>query len=169
MSEQEKRMHRCCFSGHRPEKLRAVTGKVQKWLDEQIEQAISDGYVTFISGMGMGVDIWAGELVLKKKEKYPQLHLIAAAPYPTCASRWNDEWKARYKALWESADLRVEICPAFDNDAFRKRNEWMVNHSMRLIAYYSGDAGGTKDTIAYAVSQGLETVVRAESDAWKDI
>ena len=60
-SEQEKRLHRCCFTGHRPEKLEQSEDEIREWLTEQIENAIDDGYLTFISGMAMGVDIWAGE------------------------------------------------------------------------------------------------------------
>ena len=59
-SEQEKRLHRCCFTGHRPEKLEQSEDEIREWLTEQIENAIDDGYLTFITGMAMGVDIWAG-------------------------------------------------------------------------------------------------------------
>ena len=50
MSEEEKRLHRCCFTGHRPEKISATDEEVKAWLEEQIDQAIADGYTTFISG-----------------------------------------------------------------------------------------------------------------------
>ena len=58
-TEEEKRLHRCCFSGHRPEKLNASTEQVKTWLEEKIDEAIADGYATFISGCAMGVDIWS--------------------------------------------------------------------------------------------------------------
>lgn len=32
----------------------------------------------------------------------------------------------------------------------------MVDHSNRVIAYYNGAAGGTKNTIDYAISMGIE-------------
>ena len=62
-TEEEKRLHRCCFSGHRPEKLNASTEQVKTWLEEKIDEAIADGYATFISGCAMGVDIWAEHIV----------------------------------------------------------------------------------------------------------
>ena len=65
-AEEEKRKHRCCFTGHRPEKLNASECDVKRWLEEQIDQAIADEFVTFISGCAMGVDIWAGQIVLEK-------------------------------------------------------------------------------------------------------
>ncbi len=66
-AEEEKRLHRCCFSGQRPEKLDEPEENVKSWLSEQIDSAIAAGYTTFISGCGMGADIWAGQLVLQKK------------------------------------------------------------------------------------------------------
>ena len=43
MSEQEKRLHRCCFTGHRPEKLYLTEIKIVKMLEEQIKKAIEEG------------------------------------------------------------------------------------------------------------------------------
>ena len=52
-TEEEKRLHRCCFSGHRPEKLTEQPEQIQAWLREQIEQSVAAGYTTFISGCGI--------------------------------------------------------------------------------------------------------------------
>ena len=54
-------------------------------------------YVThFISGMAMGVDIFAAEAVLKLKEKYPQIKLECAIPCETQANKWSEGWRNRY-------------------------------------------------------------------------
>lgn len=55
-TEVEKRMHRCCFTGHRPEKLQAPEGVVTAALEKEIRQAIADGFNVFITGMARGVD-----------------------------------------------------------------------------------------------------------------
>lgn len=52
MPENELRLHRCCFTGHRPEKLRFSESEICSLLDEEIKNAIEAGYTTFISGMG---------------------------------------------------------------------------------------------------------------------
>ena len=54
--EEELRLHRCCFTGHRPEKLSGSEQYIKKELEAAIRQAIRDGFVTFISGMARGVD-----------------------------------------------------------------------------------------------------------------
>ena len=67
-TEAEKRMHRCCFTGHRPEKLQAPEGVVTAALEKEIRQVIADGFNVFITGMARGVDIWAAEIVLRLRD-----------------------------------------------------------------------------------------------------
>ena len=158
MTEEQKRLHRCCFSGHRPEKLNEDPETVKAWLLEKIDQAIADGYRTFICGCGMGVDLWAGRIVLQKKQQDPSLHLIAAPPWPGFAGKWSIDWHIQYSNLMRHADLVVPVSEHYHNGVFQKRNEWMVDHSNRVIAYYNGAPGGTENTIDYALSKGIEVV-----------
>ena len=51
MTERELRQHRCCFTGHRPEKLEQPEAVVVEVLKKEIRTAIADGFQTFISGM----------------------------------------------------------------------------------------------------------------------
>ena len=163
-TEQEMRKHRCCFSGHRPEKLSQSPSEVQGWLAEQISDAVDEGFVTFITGMAMGVDIWAGEIVLRLRETDTRIHLIAAVPWPGFAARWNEEWKKRYYELLHKADLVRYISRNYDPSVFSRRNIWMVDHSAKVIAYYNGAEGGTKETLVYAKSQGIGIVVGGNTD-----
>ena len=145
--------------GHRPEKLDAGAEEVRAWLEKEIDRAIADGYTTFISGCAMGVDIWAGQIVLGKKADHPSLRLIAATPWPGFAARWTEEWKRQYDSLLKGADLVYTVSDHYHEGVFLQRNRWMADHSRRLIAYFSGAPGGTKDTVDYARAQGLEVVV----------
>lgn len=77
-TEQELRLHRYCFTGHRPEMLHKSEVQIKKDLEVAIFQAVNDGFVTFISGMARGVDIWAAEIVLRLRESNPAIHLVAA-------------------------------------------------------------------------------------------
>ena len=80
--ENNKKQHRCCFTGHRPNKLNYSESEIKLLLEKAIDSAISNGYVTFITGMAEGVDIWAAEIVLEKKKQNDALHLICAVPHP---------------------------------------------------------------------------------------
>ena len=150
MSEQEKRQHRCCFTGHRPEKLNQAEAEVIARLDMEIQKAISDGFVTFISGMARGVDIWAAEIVLQFRSKGYPIHLICASPYEGFERSWSEEWKQRDGDVLQSADIVKFVCNGYSRSCFQVRNEWMVDRSARVIAVFNGQPGGTKNTIDYA-------------------
>ena len=50
----------------------------------------------------------------------------------------------------DTADLVKYISPGYSPACFQIRNEWMVEHSSRVIAVYSGSRGGTRNTLKYA-------------------
>ena len=104
-TEAEKRMHRCCFTGHRPEKLQEPEGVVTAALEKGIRQAIADGFNVFISGMARGVDIWAAEIVLRLRDAGEAVRLICACPYQGFERGWKLSWQERYQAILSAADL----------------------------------------------------------------
>lgn len=158
-TEAELRQHRCCFTGHRPEKLTRSEVEIKKDLETAILQAIDDGFVTFITGMARGVDIWAGEIVLHLRQNHPNIHLIAASPYQGFESRWSADWQRRYNAVLEQADLVRFVCKGYSKACFQIRNEWMVDRSARVIAVYNGEPGGTRNTIEYADRNKVECYI----------
>ena len=164
MAERELRQHRCCFTGHRPEKLEQSESVVVEALKKEIRTAIADGFQTFISGMARGVDIWAAEIVLVLRDEGAAVRLICASPYRGFESRWSRDWQERYRLVMGRADLVRFICPAYRRDCFQRRNEWMVDHSARVIAIYNGEGGGTRNTVAYAKQNGVPVVNVLNSD-----
>ncbi len=152
------RLKSCCFTGHRPVKLTAPEEEIKQWLEKQIDKAVLDGYVNFITGCAMGVDIWAGQIVLRERETNPTVRLIAANPWPEMAERWDPFWQRQYRDLLSRADEVITICNHYHKGVYAMRNNWMVDHSGRLIAVYNGAPGGTRNTVLYAEKQGLEIV-----------
>ena len=151
MTESEKRIYRCCFTGHRPERLSIPESKVKAALQNEIRLAIADGINVFITGMAPGVDIWAAEIVLElRKKEELSLKLIAASPHPGFENRWPISWQKRYAAIMAKADFIKEVCSHYSRGCYQFRYEWMVDHSARVIAVWNGSPSGTKNTIMYA-------------------
>ena len=100
--------------------------------------------------MARGLDIWAAEIVLRLRSEGQPIRLICASPYNGFEKNWNSDWQDRYNAILRDADLVRYITPGYSRACFQERNEWMVNHSARVIAAYNGRAGGTRNTIDYA-------------------
>ena len=155
MTEAEKRQHRCCFTGHRPEKLTAPEWLIKRELEREIRQAMADGLDVFITGMARGVDIWAAEIVLDLRDAGAPIRLMCASPFEGFERSWNDEWQRRYNRIMVAADHTLFVCNGYSRSCFQIRNEWMVNHSARVIAVFNGEKGGTKNTIDYAKSINL--------------
>lgn len=161
MTESEKRMHRVCFTGHRPEKLTRDEKSVMKDLEKEIRKAVADGLNVFITGMARGVDIWAAQIVLKLRDEGCNVRLMCACPYEGFERSWSQEWQKAYREILTVADFVKYVCNGYGPACFQIRNEWMVNHSARVIAVYNGENGGTKNTMDYAMKVGVP-VVRIE-------
>ncbi len=136
--------------GHRPEKLNVPEGLVLQRLDAAIRDAMEQGYTTFLSGAAKGVDLWAGELVLQHRLSRPDIQLVCAIPFQGFGLHWRDGWTERFQRVLQAADCVKYICEAYSRSAYQRRNEWLVDHSSRLIAAYTGASGGTRNTIEYA-------------------
>ena len=130
--ENEKRLHRCCFTGHRPEKLSLSEAEVKSLLENAIDTAIENGFTTFITGMAPGVDIWAAEIVLEKKKHNTALHLFCAVPHPGFEKRKTKYEEERYKKIIGNADYTQTICDCYFRTCYQRRNEFMVDLQILL-------------------------------------
>ena len=160
--------HTCCFTGHRPEKLGIYEGVARAWLEDRIDEAIADGYTTFITGCAKGADLWAGDIVLKRRAENPDIRLIAASPWPDCYRSWDDRWKEEYfRVVWQSDQVDY-MGEHYFRGIYEVRNRWMADRSGRVIALYTGAPGGTKRTVDYARKLGREVILypyRSEESA----
>lgn len=149
---------RCCFTGHRPEKLRISEPEIKRMLKKAIAEAVDDGFLTFYSGMSRGIDMWAAEIVLEMKKSNSDINLICAVPYKGFEKGWRFEERELYRSIIERADCVEYICEHYFSSCFQIRNVYMVNRSQRVIAAYIGERGGTQNTIAYAQKEDIDIV-----------
>ncbi len=156
----------CCFTGHRPEKLpwgvnekdpRCLQAKVR--LLQEIERACNRGYQHFISGMARGTDLYFCEAVLTLRETYPNLTLEAAIPYPEQASRWPTVDQKRYQRILDRCNFETLVQHQYAKGCLHRRNRYMVDRSSLLLSIYDGQGGGTMQTLAYAMEQGIEVTI----------
>ena len=159
MTEQEKRKYRCCFTGHRPEKLTKSESVVKADLEREIRKAIADGMNVFISGMARGVDLWAADIVLRLRDGGEPIKLICASPFEGFERSWNFDSQQLYADIMRRADLVRFICSGYSRYCFQIRNEWMVDRAARVIAVFNGKPSGTKNTIDYANKVGVPICV----------
>jgi len=157
----------CCFTGHRPSKLKGYKTEDNKDLLWEIYKVIEDHINnkevrTFISGMALGVDIWAARMVFKAKRDYPELgiKLVCAIPCKNHSSKWNEQDKKIWQRVVEAADEVVYVSEEeYKPYLMQKRNEWMCDRSDYVIAVYDGSGGGTGNCVEYAQKKNKEIVI----------
>ena len=157
----------CAFTGHRPQSLpfrfnesdpRCIMIKAR--LKQEIDAQISKGVYNFISGMALGVDTWAAEIVLEERKHNKNIKLICAIPCRTQSLRWSREAVERYDRILSKADEVVYVGEQYTSECMMNRNKYMVDRADALIAVYSGaETGGTAATVKYAATKKKEIIV----------
>ena len=155
LPEAVKRQYRCAFTGHRPEKVIGSEGRIIVELRKEILKAIDEGYNVFLTGMSRGVDLWAADIVIELRRYNKELKLMCVIPFEGMEDRWTVDWKKYYNLVRKQADWVHVLSDRYSPDVYQKRNQWLVNHSTRLIAVFNGDPSGTGNTIQYAHEQGI--------------
>lgn len=155
----------CCFTGHRADKLpwgkneRAPACLALKAaIADVLTSLYAEGCRHFICGMATGADIYCGEAVVALRDEHPDVTLEAAIPYDGQAERWPKAWQERYYRLAEECDTLTVLHRYYTPDCMMDRNRYMVDHSQVVVAVYNGSAGGTRNTMLYAMRAGREIV-----------
>ena len=133
----------CAFTGHRPQSL-------------LIE---NEGVTHFITGMALGVDMYAAEIVLDLKSKYPHITLESAIPCETQAIKWSVASRERYYNIAAKCDKETMLQREYTSDCMDKRNRYMVDHADYILAVWNGCPSGTGNTVRYAHKKGKSIIV----------
>lgn len=160
-------MKSCAFTGHRPQKLPFGFNEADERctalkdiLRKQIIHLIEEEKVThFISGMALGVDMYAAEIVLELKKTYPGITLESAMPCETQANKWNAAMRERYYEIAAQCDKETMLQTKYTPDCMEKRNRYMVDHADYIIAVWDGKPSGTGNTVKYAQKQEKKIIV----------
>lgn len=146
------------FTGHRsidPSKVQ----KVKQELRAKVKALYAQGVRYYLSGMALGFDMLAAEEILSLKAELPSLKLIAVIPFDGQCNRWNYRDQGRYKRILAAADDSIILSDGFFKGCYLKRNDFMIDHSCRLIAYYDGGyKGGTFYTFKNAKAKGKDII-----------
>ena len=141
----------CSITGHR--KIKADKMEyVRHELQREIEKALDDGYIWFISGFADGTDIIFAEIVVDLKRQGNPLMLEAAIPYTGRLQQIKAD--SHLNDILSACGEVVVHSPSYHRGCFMKRNKYTVLQSERVIAVYDGRKyGGTYATINFALKE----------------
>ena len=143
------RQESCCFTGHRPAKLpwgynerdpRCV--RLKERIADAVLLAYQEGYRHFLCGMAQGCDLYFCEAVLALRERYPEVTVEAAIPCPTQADAWPEAERDRYRELVARCDMETMVSDTYSSACMQRRDRYMVDHAMLLIAAFDGTPAG---------------------------
>lgn len=148
----------CCFTGHRE-----INKKHLPYLNEVlrpiIAKLIEGGVTTFRAGGARGFDSFAAmNVVILKKQSYPDVTLHLCLPCPDQADKWCEEDKSIYRQVLSECDSYTYAEPYYTRGCMHKRNRQLVDGADFCIAYYDGSSGGTAYTVDYANSHGVSVI-----------
>lgn len=146
-------MVRVAVTGHRPDKLGGYDAyknfkAIRRHMKDFLEQA-PDGELILLSGGALGIDQFWIEVGL-----FLELPVIAALPFKGYDARWPEPSRKKYEELLAQCHEVRYIGTEYKPEVYQKRNEFLVDNSDVLVAYYDGSSdGGTKSCIDYAISR----------------
>ena len=169
----------CSFTGHRPQKFPwrynesdPACVALKETLAGQISRLYETGYTEFLTGMALGVDLWAAQIVLDlrrkkrglgifglgRKNDAPKLHCIL--PCEGQEDKWPRSSQERYRDILKQADSIVYVSREYDDQCMLRRNHVLVDFSSVVLAVYNGGyRSGTAETVRYARRLGREVIV----------
>ena len=156
----------CAFTGHRASKLpwgfnesdpRCV--RLKAHIYSVAETLCETGIERFLCGMANGCDLYFAEAVLALQERFPDIALEAAVPYPGQADRWSEREKRRYASILARCAAVTVVSPEYTRSCMVERNRLMVEQCDILLACYNDQVGGTRTTLRMAVKADREVII----------
>ena len=162
-------MNVCAITGHRPTRFRFKYDennngckRIKKRIRDQLVLLYEQGIRQFWVGGALGVDMWAGEILLRLKEQpaYREIQLMIALPFEGHDLNWEERSRRRMSFLVKHSTQTVivgqkEAPPAVN---YRRRNAYMIDRADCLLAVYDNDRSirsGAGMTVRLAEKRGL--------------
>lgn len=163
----------CAVTGHRPSRFKfkysedySLCKKIKRTMFEQFKKLYDEqGVRRYYVGGALGVDMWAGEILLRLKEQpeYSGIELFIVLPFEGHDIDWDDRSRRRMDFLIRHSTETVVVGTADEPSiAYKERNYYMVNHADCLLAVYDNDRSirsGTGMIVSYARKKQLSIIL----------
>lgn len=151
----------CAVTGYRPSRFRFKYNenntdckRLKKRMKEQFAILYRKGVHHFIVGGALGVDMWAGEILMemKKQFEFSEIALTMALPFNEHDKDWDSVSRGRNRDLEAQAEVII-IGNESGIESYIKRNHFMVENADVILAVYDNNRkirSGTAMTVHYA-------------------
>lgn len=106
--------------------------------------------------MAVGFDLAAAECALSLRKELAGLHVVAVVPFEGMQHRFPQSQRALFEQVTSEADEVITLATKYSVTAYTVRNNFLVDNASAVIAYFTGEKGGTAYTVRRAVKSLLE-------------
>ena len=141
----------CAITSQRPTRFKfkyqeymTSCKRLKKRLHDVFTELYRRGVRRFYVGGALGVDLWAGEILLemRRQEEYQELEIVLVYPFPGHDERWDPKSQERLRHLKENCDQFVMGSKIVGAQGYRERTAYMVEHADCLVAVYDDESPG---------------------------
>jgi uncharacterized phage-like protein YoqJ len=113
---------------------KAITGRLIPMIEEGLEWVITPGQY--------GVDLWACEVVIDLKNKYPHLKLSIITAYSNQEEKWKEDKKEYYKQILKGVDYYGTVSKMGYSGIwqFNARDELLFRKTDGILLFYDEEA-----------------------------
>lgn len=164
-------MESCAVAGPKPTRFKfgykednSLCRKIKKAMLRQFRRLYRKrGVRRFYIGGTIGVNLWAGELLLKLKEDpgYEDLELVVILPFPGHDAKWDVRSRKRLEYLIQHSTEHLTAGTEDCRESYIGQNRYLVDHAQYLVAVseeHREQETGSFQVTAYAQEKGLEII-----------
>lgn len=164
-------MESCAVAGPKPTRFKfgykednSLCRKIEKAMLRQFRRLYRKrGVRRFYIGGTIGVNLWAGELLLKLKEDpgYEDLELAVILSFPGHDAKWDVRSRKRLEYLVRHSVEHLTAGTEDCRESYISQNRYLVDHAQYLVAVseeHREQETGSFQVTAYAREKGLEII-----------
>ncbi|MEI5907242.1 DUF1273 domain-containing protein [Bacillus spongiae] len=120
-------------------------GYIKLAIKKELLALVDEGLEWVLISGQLGVELWAGEVVLELQEEHPHLQLAVLTPFFHQEERWKDHEKERYEWVTIHADFFESISKkAYESpQQFRQKDILFLQKSDATIIVYDEEKEGS--------------------------
>ena len=137
--------------------------RIKKRMHDVFVSLYQRGVRCFFVGGALGVNMWAGEILLdmQRQTEYQELQVIMVCPFPGHDVRWDPKSQARQRKLREGCTEVMMGTEHPGSEGYKKRTEYMMRRADYVVAVYDDPTNynGMEKTIRFVEKRNLSIVL----------
>ncbi|KIL40970.1 hypothetical protein SD70_10115 [Gordoniibacillus kamchatkensis] len=116
---------------------------IKKAIEARLEPLAEEGLEWVITPGQYGTDLWACEVVLGMKKRYPQLQVAVITAYLNPEEKWNEDKQQYYRDIVKSLDYYGSVSrqPYQGVWQLTARDELLLRKTDGILLFYDEEAG----------------------------